>query len=75
MYVSWAMVNRSDLICVPASRPGREESKRIEYRAPDPACNPYLAFSALLAAGLMGIKNEYPVPNPVEENVFDMDEG
>jgi glutamine synthetase len=45
---------------------------RIEYRAPDPACNPYLAFSAMLAAGLRGIEEEYPVPPPVEGNVFAM---
>ena len=45
---------------------------RVEYRAPDPACNSYLAFSAMLAAGLKGIEEEYPVPPPVEGNVFDM---
>ena len=74
MYISWARINRSDLIRVPAYRPGREESVRIEYRAPDPACNPHLAFSTMLAAGLMGIEREYPVPSPVEENVFEMPE-
>ena len=72
MFVSWAWVNRSDLIRVPAYKPGREDSVRIEYRAPDPACNPYLAFSVMLAAGLQGIEKEYPVPPPVEENVFGM---
>ena len=45
---------------------------RVEYRAPDPACNPYLAFSVMLAAGFKGIENEYPVPPPVEGNVFAM---
>jgi glutamine synthetase len=45
---------------------------RIEYRAPDPACNPYLAFAVMLAAGLEGIEKEYPCPEPVEENVFEM---
>ena len=45
---------------------------RVEYRAPDPACNPYLAFSVMLAAGLKGIENEYPVPPAVEGNVFGM---
>ena len=74
MYISWARINRSDLIRVPAYRPGREDSVRIEYRAPDPACNPYLAFSVMLAAGLMGIEREYPVPPPVEDNVFEMAE-
>jgi glutamine synthetase len=72
VYISWAHVNRSDLVRVPAHKPGYESSMRIEYRAPDPACNPYLAFSAMLAAGMRGIKEEYPVPLPVEGNVFTM---
>ena len=72
MYISWASVNRSDLIRVPAYKPGREDSVRIEYRAPDPACNPYLAFSVMLAAGLEGIERGYQIPPPVEENVFEM---
>ena len=74
LYISWARINRSDLIRVPAYKPGREDSVRIEYRAPDSACNPYLAFSVMLAAGLMGIENEYEIPPPVEENVFEMTE-
>ncbi len=69
VYISWAHVNRADLIRVPAYKPGFESSVRIEYRAPDPACNPYLAFSVMLAAGLKGIEEEYPVPPPVEGNV------
>ena len=72
MYVSWAHTNRSDLVRVPAYKPGYESSVRIEYRAPDPACNPYLAFSAMLMAGLKGIQEQYPVPPPVEGNVFAM---
>lgn len=72
VYVSWSQVNRSDLIRVPAYKPGYESSIRIEYRAPDPACNPYLAFSAMLAAGMKGIQEEYPVPPPVAGNVADM---
>jgi len=74
VYISWARRNRSDLIRVPEYRPGRENSTRIEYRAPDPACNPYLAFSVLLAAGLEGIEQSYEVPPPVEENVYEMSE-
>ena len=74
VYISWAKTNRSDLIRVPAFRQGKEESVRVEYRAPDPACNPYLAFSVLLAAGLEGIEKEYPVPDPVEANVYQMSE-
>jgi glutamine synthetase len=72
VYLSWALRNRSDLIRVPEYRPGSEEGVRIEYRAPDPACNPYLAFAVMLAAGLEGIEKEYPCPEPVEENVFEM---
>ena len=72
VHISWAHVNRSDLVRVPAYKPGYESSMRVEYRAPDPACNSYLAFSAMLAAGLKGIEEEYPVPPPVEGNVFDM---
>jgi len=71
-YVSWATVNRSDLIRVPAYKADREMSRRIEYRAPDPACNPYLAFSVMLAAGLEGIEKKYDLPAPVETNVNEM---
>ncbi len=74
VYLSWARRNRSDLIRVPAYKPGKESATRIEYRAADPACNPYLAFAAMLAAGLEGIEKEYPCPPPVEENVFEMAE-
>ena len=70
VYTSWAMVNRSDLVRVPAYKEGREESRRIEYRAPDPACNPYLAFSVMLAAGLNGIENQYEPPPPAEINLY-----
>ncbi len=74
VYVSWATVNRSDLIRVPAYKTGREESRRIEYRAPDSACNPYLTFSVMLAAGLEGIEKEYTLPPPVESDVYLMTE-
>jgi glutamine synthetase len=74
VYVSWARRNRSDLIRVPEYRPGREKATRIEFRSPDPACNPYLAFSVMLAAGLEGIEKKYQVPEPVEENVYEMAE-
>ena len=74
IYVSWARRNRSDLIRVPEYRPGREKATRIEFRSPDPACNPYLAFSVMLAAGLEGIEKSYQVPPPIEENVYEMRE-
>jgi glutamine synthetase len=58
-HVTWARDNRSALVRVPHTRPGREAAVRIEYRSPDPACNPYLAFSLLLAAGLKGVDEGY----------------
>ena len=74
VYLSWARRNRSDLVRVPEYRPGRENSTRIEFRSPDPACNPYLAFSVMLAAGLAGIEEGLEPPAPVEENVYEMSE-
>jgi glutamine synthetase len=72
VYLSWARRNRSDLVRVPEYRPGREKATRIEFRSPDPACNPYLCFSVMLAAGLEGIEKGYQVPEPIEENVYEM---
>jgi glutamine synthetase len=74
VYLSWARRNRSDLVRVPEYRPGRENATRIEFRSPDPACNPYLAFSVMLAAGLEGIEQGLEPPAPVEENVYEMSE-
>ena len=61
-----------DRIRVPEYQPGKEKATRIEYRSPDPACNPYLAFAVMLAAGLDGIEKGYEPPPPVEENVYEM---
>ncbi len=72
VYVSWGRHNRSSLIRVPMYKPNKSASTRVEFRAPDPACNPYLAFAVMLAAGLDGIEKEIPLPPPVEENVFEM---
>ena len=72
VYLSWAVRNRSDLIRIPVYKPGQEKATRVEYRSPDPACNPYLAFAVMLAAGLEGIENEYPLPDPIERNVYEM---
>ena len=69
--VSWARINRSALIRVPASNTP-ETSTRIELRSPDPTANPYLAYAAVLAAGLDGIKNEIEPPPPVEENIYEL---
>jgi glutamine synthetase len=73
-YITWAKRNRADLIRLPEYKPGRETATRIELRSPDPACNPYLAFSAMLAAGLEGIDKGYKLGPPTEENVFEMSE-
>jgi len=72
VYLSWARKNRSDMIRVPEYQPGKETSTRIEFRVPDPACNPYLAFSVMLAAGLEGIEKKYELADPIEENLFEM---
>jgi glutamine synthetase len=74
VYVSWARRNRSTMVRVPMYKPGKEKATRIEFRAPDPACNPYLAFSLMLAAGLEGIANGYELPEPLEEDIFQMSE-
>ena len=70
VYVAWARTNRSALIRVPAIRGGHTAATRIELRCPDPSCNPYLAFAAMLAAGMDGIENDIPLPEPVEENLY-----
>jgi glutamine synthetase len=72
VYLSWARRNRSDMIRVPEYQPGKEKATRIEFRAPDPACNPYLAFGVMLAAGLEGIEKQYKLADPIEENVYEM---
>jgi glutamine synthetase len=72
VYISWARRNRSALVRVPMYKPGKEKATRAEFRCPDPACNPYLAFSVMLAAGLKGIEEGYELPEPVEEDIFEM---
>jgi len=72
VYIAWARRNRSTLVRVPLYKPGKENATRAEYRSPDPACNPYLAFAVMLRAGLEGIKNKYPLPEPIEEDVYEM---
>jgi len=74
VYLSWAIRNRSDLIRVPEYKPGNEEATRFELRSPDPACNPYLTFSVMLAAGLAGIDEGLVPPDSVEGNVYEMSE-
>ena len=72
VHISWARNNRSGLIRVPVKKRNSEQSTRIEYRSPDPACNPYLAFSVILAAGLRGIKEGYELPQEADANLFEI---
>jgi glutamine synthetase len=72
VYVSWARRNRSTMIRVPMYKPGKEQATRIEFRSPDPACNPYLAFAVMLGAGLSGIEKKLELPDPIEEDIFEM---
>lgn len=74
VYVSWARVNRSALVRVPAFSPTRPEAARIEYRSPDPACNPYLAFAVIFAAGLKGVEEKMPLAPPTTDNIYRMTE-
>ena len=74
VYVCWARRNRSALVRVPMYKPGKEGATRIEYRSPDPACNPYLAFSAMLAAGLAGVEGAYELPPEASNNIYEMSE-
>jgi len=74
VYICWATRNRSALVRVPEYKPGKEKATRIEVRFPDPACNPYLAFAVMLKAGLEGIKNKYPLPEPLEVSAYEMEE-
>lgn len=73
VYVSWAQRNRSNLVRIPMYKPGNEEATRIELRSPDPACNPYLAFSVMLAAGLRGIEDKLECPPPREVDLFKLE--
>jgi glutamine synthetase len=72
IHVSWARNNRSGLIRVPVPKRANPSATRIEYRSPDPACNPYLAFSVILAAGLRGIEQNYELPPEADANLFEM---
>ncbi len=74
VYVTWAAMNRSALLRVPKWFKAKAEAARIELRCPDPACNPYLAFAVMLKAGLDGIKNNLTPPEPVEEDIYSLDD-
>ncbi|HKF80424.1 MAG TPA: glutamine synthetase family protein [Thermoleophilaceae bacterium] len=70
VYCAWSRRNRSALVRVPLYHPGKEQATRAEIRCPDPACNPYLTFAALLMAGLEGIEKGYELPEPMEKNLY-----
>jgi glutamine synthetase len=70
VYSAWSRRNRSALVRVPVYHPGKERATRAEFRCPDPACNPYLTFAAMLHAGLEGIEKGYELPEPMEQNLY-----
>lgn len=72
MYIAWARNNRSVVVNVPHVKRGRAASTRIEYRALDPVCNPYLAFAVILAAGLKGIEEGYELPAETAVNLYQL---
>jgi glutamine synthetase len=72
VYICWARRNRSAMLRVPMYQPGKEKSMRVEFRSPDPACNPYLAFACMVSAGMEGIENRYPMEGPLEKDVYNL---
>jgi glutamine synthetase len=72
VHISWARNNRSGLIRVPIAKRGNPTATRIEYRSPDPGCNPYLAFSVILAAGMKGVADGYELPVEADANLFEI---
>jgi len=74
VYKAWSRRNRSALIRVPMYHPGQEKATRCEFRSPDPACNPYLTFAVMLHAGLEGIEKGYKIEDPMEMNLYDLND-
>jgi glutamine synthetase len=72
VHICWARNNESALVRLPAPKKGKESSTRIEFRSPDPAANPYLAFSVMLAAGLKGVEEGYDLPPEATNNIYEM---
>jgi len=70
VYIAWSKANRSAIIRIPSYYKGMEKAKRLEYRAPDPSTNPYLAFAAILMAAIDGIKKKIDPGDPVDENIY-----
>lgn len=74
VYISWGFMNRSALVRIPRYPEGMDKTARIEYRHPDPSCNPYLAAVAMLKAGMEGIEKKIDPPEPYSGNVFHLSE-
>jgi glutamine synthetase len=74
VYICWSRRNRSAMVRVPLYKPGKENATRVELRNPDPSCNPYLAFAAMLAAGLDGIEKGLKLPPEASNNIYEMTE-
>jgi len=72
VYIAWSQRNRSALVRVPYYKPGKENATRAELRCPDPACNPYLAFAVMLAAGMKGIEEGYELPREMSDNLYEL---
>ncbi|MDG6909277.1 MAG: type I glutamate--ammonia ligase [Nitrososphaerota archaeon] len=70
VYIAWSKMNRSANVRIPAYEKGSEGAKRVEFRTPDPSCNPYLAFAAITAAGLDGIRKKTDPGNPVDQDIY-----
>ena len=69
VYLAWSLANRSALIRVPSKR---GNATRVELRSPDPSCNPYLVFATMLTVMSEGIKNQNPLKEPIEDNIYEM---
>ena len=74
VYITWSRRNRSALVRVPEYFPGLKREARLEFRCPDPLCNPYLAYTVVYAAGMDGIRKKIEPGDPVEENVYHLTE-
>ena len=70
VYIAWSKMNRSANVRIPAYEKGSEGAKRVEFRTPDPSCNPYLAFAAITAAGLDGVRKQTDPGDPVDQDIY-----
>ena len=70
VYIAWSRMNRSANVRIPAYEKGSEGAKRVEFRTPDPSCNPYLAFAAITAAGLDGVRKQTDPGDPVDQDIY-----